>query len=175
MSNLKEFSHSIIEQLNYYVYLLIDPETDEVFYVGKGRSNRIFAHINQALVSLDDTDKLGRIRDIQAKDMEVKYLIHRHGLSEKEAFEVEASLIDFIGLQELVNIVGGHKSNSRGQMTVSEIAALYDAPKIKIVEPSILIRVNRLYKRGMDQAELYKITCDSTEKRVLALLKRSKV
>jgi len=58
MNSVKEFSQSIIEQLGFYVYLLIDPETEQIFYIGKGTGNRIFAHINQALVSPKDTDKL---------------------------------------------------------------------------------------------------------------------
>jgi uncharacterized protein len=158
MNSAKEFSQSIIEQLGFYVYLLIDPETEQIFYVGKGTGNRIFAHINQALISLKDTDKLEKIRELQAKGINVKHIIHRHGLSEKEAFEVESSLIDFIGLDELVNVVSGYESNSRGQMNISEIVALYDAPKIEIIEPSILITVNRLYKRGMSEEDLYEIT-----------------
>ena len=44
MNELKEFSPFLCEILGYYVYLLIDPETDQIFYVGKGIGNRIFAH-----------------------------------------------------------------------------------------------------------------------------------
>ena len=157
--NLKtSFSYAVIEHLGYYVYLLIDPETDAVFYVGKGIGNRIFAHLNFAIVSPKETDKLDRIRAIHQKGLQVKHLIHRHGLTEKEAFEVEASLIDFIGLEDLTNKVGGHKSNFRGQMTISEVIATYDAPAIEIIEPAILIIVNKLFKRGMDEAGLYEIT-----------------
>lgn len=34
----------VAEQLGWYVYLLRDPRDAEVFYVGKGRGNRVFAH-----------------------------------------------------------------------------------------------------------------------------------
>lgn len=158
MNTEQSFSHAVIEQLGYYVYLLIDPETNRVFYVGKGIGNRIFDHLNRALISPKETDKLDTIRAIQQKGLHVKHLIHRHGLTEKEAFEVEASLIDFIGLQELTNKVGGHKSHFRGQMTVAEVIALYDAPRIEIQEPSLLIIVNKLFHRGMDTETLYEIT-----------------
>ena len=42
--NLKEFPPSIHDDLNYYVYRLIDPWNAETFYVGKGRGNRVFHH-----------------------------------------------------------------------------------------------------------------------------------
>ena len=86
------------------------------------------------------------------------HLIHRHGLTEKEAFEVEASLIDFIGLDDLTNIVGGHKSEQRGKMTINEVIASYDSLDIEIKESAILIIVNKLYRRGMSDDELYEIT-----------------
>ncbi|WP_420645291.1 LEM-3-like GIY-YIG domain-containing protein [Candidatus Leptofilum sp.] len=155
---MKRFSASITENLGFYVYMLIDPETDQVFYVGKGTGNRIFAHLEYAIKFPKESDKLDKIRQIRQKGFEVKHLIHRHGLTEKEAFEVEASLIDFIGLGLLTNKVAGNKSNDRGQMTAAEVIALYDAPIIEILEPALLITVNRLFRRGMDAPSLYEIT-----------------
>jgi hypothetical protein len=158
MSEIKEFSPAVIEKLGYYVYLLIDPETDSIFYVGKGIGNRIFAHLANALSVPTESDKRDTIRSIQAKGLQVRHIIHRHGLTEKEAFEVEASLIDFIGLGALTNIVQGHHSDNRGRMSIPEIVAQYDAPGIEIAEPSILIIVNRLFERGISDDKLYEIT-----------------
>ena len=158
MSEIKEFSAAVIEKLGYYVYLLIDPETNSVFYVGKGIENRIFAHLNHALTSPQVSDKLDKIRAIQSKGLQVKHVIHRHGLTEKEAFEVEASLIDYIGISGLTNIVQGHHSYNRGKMSIPEIVAQYDAPKIDISEPAILITVNQLFERGISDERLYEIT-----------------
>ena len=158
MNEVTEFSAAVIEKLEYYVYLLIDPETDSVFYVGKGIGNRIFAHLNHALTSPQESDKLDKIRSIQSKGFQVKHVIHRHGLTEKEAFEVEASLIDYIGITGLTNIVQGHHSYNRGKMTISEIIAQYDAPTIDIKEPAIIITVNQLFERGISDERLYEIT-----------------
>jgi hypothetical protein len=158
MSEIKEFSPSITEKLGHYVYILINPETGSVFYVGKGTGNRIFAHLNHAISSPLENDKLDKIRAIQEKGLQVKHIIHRHGLTEKEAFEVEASLIDFIGIDDLTNIVKGHYSDNRGRMNISDITARYDAPTIKIVEPAILIRVNRLFTHDISNERLYEIT-----------------
>jgi hypothetical protein len=140
------------------VYLLIDPETNQVFYVGKGIGNRIFAHINAAIANETTSDKLDKIRAIRANGLEVKHIVHRHGLTEKEAFEVEAALIDYISLSELTNQVQGYNSDDRGRMNVAEVIAKYQAPVVEISEPVILITVNRFYRRGMSAEELYEIT-----------------
>lgn len=66
------FSPAVREQLGYYVYLLIDPQTDKVFYVGKGTGDRIFAHLSFALRFPKETDKLDRIRAIMQKGLAVK-------------------------------------------------------------------------------------------------------
>ncbi len=158
MNHIQEFPQSVIERLGYYVYLLIDPTTERVFYVGKGTGNRIFAHVNLAIASPREDDRLEKIRSIQSKGLEVKYAIIRHGLTENEAFEVEAALIDFIDIRELTNIVVGHNSDSRGLMSMTDIIAKYLAPEITIAEPAILITVNRLYRRNMNEDELYEIT-----------------
>ncbi len=115
MAFIQEFPLSVIEKLDYYVYLLIDPENKQVFYVGKGIGNRIFAHINAALTDATPSDKLDKIRAIRANGREVNHIVHRHGLAEKEAFEVEAALIDFIGLSGLTNQVQGYNSDDRGK------------------------------------------------------------
>lgn len=158
MSQINEFPRSVIERLGFYVYLLIDPSTNKVFYVGKGIGNRIFDHINRAIASPLESDRLDKIRSIQTEGLQVKHSIIRHGLTEKEAFEVEASLIDFIDIRELTNIVIGHYSDSRGLMSIADVIAKYLAPEIEIAKPAILITVNRLFRRNMSDDELYEIT-----------------
>ena len=158
MIPINEFPRSVIEKLGYYVYLLIDPTTGKVFYVGKGTGNRIFAHITSAIASPLESDKLAQIRSIQSEGLQIKYSILRHGLTEKEAFEVEAALIDYIGLRKLTNIVAGHGSDSRGLMSITDIVTKYLAPEIEIAEPAILVTVNRLFRRNMTDDEIYEIT-----------------
>ncbi len=155
---IAEFSPAVIESLGYYVYTLADPETEKVFYVGKGHGNRVFHHLHEATHSNEANEKLDIIRAIRARGQEVRCLIHRHGLTENEAIEVEASLIDFIGLPNLSNRVHGYDNGSRGQMSINDVIARYDAPEAQIVEPVILIIINRLYRRGMDEEQLYEST-----------------
>ncbi len=158
MPQITEFPVSVIERIGYYVYLLIDPETGQVFYVGKGTGNRVFQHVAAALATATLSDKLDKIRAIHDHGWQVHYRIHRHGLTEKEAFEIEAALIDWFTLDKLTNAVGGIDPDDRGSMPVQDIIAKYDAPEIDLHEPSILFRVNRLFRRDMTEIELYEVT-----------------
>ena len=115
-------------------------------------------HINAALKDETPSDKLDKIRAIRASGLEVNHIVHRHGLTEKEAFEVEAALIDFVGLSGLTNQVQGYNSDDRGQMTVAEVISKYQAPIAEITEPVVLITVNRLYQHGISAERLYETT-----------------
>jgi uncharacterized protein len=42
---LESFPPEVVSKLKTYVYRLIDPRNGETFYVGKGKGNRVFAHI----------------------------------------------------------------------------------------------------------------------------------
>ena len=66
MSKYQKFSPAVVEHLGYYVYLLIRPETDEVFYIGKGTGNRIFTHLYQAIDSPHINDKLETIHNLNS-------------------------------------------------------------------------------------------------------------
>jgi uncharacterized protein len=153
------FSAAIIEALGYYVYYLRDPRTNKIFYIGKGTHNRIFNHLAEALdASERQSAKLDQIRDITNAGLSVQYAIHRHGLTEKEAFEVESALIDFVGLGDLTNIVSGHHSRNRGPMSIEEVFIAYDAQKVMIEEPGIVLNIRQLFYRGMSPEEIYEAT-----------------
>ena len=83
----------------YYVYRLVDPRTLQTFYVGKGCGDRACQHVKnvKSLLSKEEdleTLKEQQIAEILASGKEVIVIIHRHGLTNKEALEVEAALID---------------------------------------------------------------------------------
>ena len=113
---LKSFPPDVVPKLKTYVYRLIDPRNGETFYVGKGRGNRVFAHIHDELSQEGDelSDKLKRIREIRVAGFEVAHVIHRHGMDEATAFEVEAALMD--AYPGLTNIAGGTGSSDYGAM-----------------------------------------------------------
>ncbi len=138
--------------------MLLEPTSDPPtpFYVGKGEGNRIFDHLNDAICSPSESDKLDRIRTIRAEGNEVLHIVLRHNLTPECALEVEAAFIDF--LDALTNVAGGIGSRSRGLMTVEEVIAEYEATKVNISEPVILIKINRQYRRGMSADALYQAT-----------------
>lgn len=153
-----EFTQAVCEKLGYYVYVLKDPRNSSVFYIGKGVGNRIFHHASCALNTYIDSDKLNLIREIHNSNMEVEYYILRHGLSGEQALEIESACIDLLGLENLKNIVKGHDSWERGLKTVDEIIQFYDAKVITIEEFTVIITINRVYRRFMTPAELYDAT-----------------
>ena len=57
-SSISSFSEKAIESLNgFYVYALIDPRNEKVFYIGKGTGNRVFSHEIESGKSRDSEKK----------------------------------------------------------------------------------------------------------------------
>lgn len=141
--NVEHFSDEVCEKLGWYVYRLIDPRNGETFYVGKGKGNRVFAHVRteQGLDGDEVDNKIKRLRLISQAGFEVAHVIHRHGMAEKTAFEVEAALID--AYPGLTNIAGGVGSNDYGVMHADEIVEQYSADPADFEHKAILISVNR--------------------------------
>jgi hypothetical protein len=135
------FSPEVAGRLKTYVYRLIDPRNGETFYVGKGRGSRVFAHIREQVDEEDPSNKLRRIRDIHLAGFEVAHVIHRHGMDDKTAFEVEAALID--AYPGLTNIAGGLGNSDFGAMHALEIVSRYAAEPAVFKHRALLISVNR--------------------------------
>ena len=138
---IQSFPPEVAEQLKTYVYRLIDPRNGETFYIGKGRGDRVFSHIRAEIESDDPNDKLKRIREIRVAGFDVAHVIHRHGMDEKVAFDVEAALID--AYPGLTNIAGGIGNNDFGAMHAKEIIMRYSAEPAIFRHKAILINVNR--------------------------------
>lgn len=139
----ESFPAGVSRRLRTYVYRLIDPRNGETFYVGKGQANRVFSHI-RAEQNLDGDEldnKVKRIREIRLAGFEVAHVIHRHGMDEKTAFEVEAALID--AYPGLTNSAGGSGSSDYGAMHAKEIIRRYSAEPAVFKHRALLISVNR--------------------------------
>ena len=171
--NANSFTQEIVDELRSYVYRLIDPRNGETFYVGKGQGQRVFDHVSGAVSDSDQSavdPKLERINEIHALGMNVAHVIHRHGMSDAVAKEVEAALID--AYPGLVNRVVGSGSKDRGTRHVDEIVLEYSAEEFVVEEPLILISIGKLWKeRGVYEAVrgLWKLRVERAERYKLVL------
>ena len=159
--HILEFSEKALDALNgFYVYALIDPRAEKVFYAGKGTGNRVFSHeLESEKMHESEKKKLQKIREIENGGFFVKRLIVNWGLSEDEAFVAEATLINLLNRMpnlQLTNEVAGHHVHE--SLTAEEFEQQHGAVPLEMddIKHNILvIKINKLYRRGMSEAELY--------------------
>jgi hypothetical protein len=155
MTSSDHFPPAIFEKIGFYVYLYIDPRDESIFYVGKGQGNRAFSHLKDK----NESAKVQRIREIEEAGMKARIEILVHGLKdENAALKIEASIIDLLRPETLTNVVRGYESRYHGRMNVEQITGLYTQGEAKITEPTMLIRISRLYRHTMSPADLYEAT-----------------
>jgi hypothetical protein len=168
---MNKFPQHVIEKLGWYVYALQDPRSKRIFYIGKGMGNRVFAHANSLLSKneIKISDKLDIISEIINSGQSVTAIIIRHQIaSEKDAYAIESSLIDFCDFSDknsinpifqLTNIVKGHSYQELGLMTAENVIQLYHAPKCPTIkEKGILFKIPNLWLPDMNRQELYEAT-----------------
>lgn len=155
LADIQAFPPEVIEKIGIYVYRLIDPRSGETFYVGKGKGNRVFDHARGELatcsnkssliegdeISDEISDKISQIREIHQANLTVRHMIHRYGMDNSTALQVEAALID--AYPELTNIVGGTYSNDYGVTHANEIVSRYAAEPADFQHKVLMISVNR--------------------------------
>lgn len=146
-------------ELAYYVYALIDPVNKQVFYVGKGKGERMFAHVLESF-TVDTTNsdisvgkKLERIQAIHNSGNKVEMRILHYGLTNEHAFIVESVLIDVFSnftsidtnaIGELTNSINGF-DHQRGFCDVSELirrAKVKEKIKLLPGEKLLAIKIN---------------------------------
>ena len=165
------FKKSVKEALVYYVYALVDPRDSKIFYIGKGKDDRVFQHAAAAIVDKTCNLKLDTIRSIKSEGKEAIHYIIRHNLEEREALLVESTLIDMLTYSkfnhnnQLTNLIAGHHQWDEGIKTVDEIKQLYDCEPLQLQKGHklLMVNLNRSYiKKTADgmkvRSDLYEIT-----------------
>lgn len=162
---MNKFSQKVLNYLNhkYYVYALIDPTSNKIFYVGKGIDNRIFHHEYEAH-KVDETEKvkLLKIKEIESQGHKVKRIILNYNLSKEEAFAGEASVINclrYMSNDILTNEQSGHHCHSA--LSVEQVEKIFGAqelPKEYIKDNVLIIKINRLYRPNMTIDEIAEAT-----------------
>jgi hypothetical protein len=154
MSNIPRIPLSVSRKLGNYVYLYVNPLTGAAFYVGKGKGGRALSHLKGAARHKVQS----QVRAIRAVGASPRVEILAHNLPSAEtALTLETAVIELLGLDSLANSVRGHHARL-SRFAVEDLVAHYTKDRVRIREPTLLIRVNQLYQPGMSAQELYDIT-----------------
>lgn len=106
--------------IGFYVYFLIDPRDDAIFYVGKGKGKRMFSHSKRVGKTIDNAEKVKRIRAIHEAGQNVRAVAFSTHDREQDAFAAERIAISMLRDRGLTNIVGGVVSNAEAAQIMAE-------------------------------------------------------
>ena len=151
---IQKFSKNTFDAIGSYVYVYSDPDTKKTFYVGKGKGNRVFDHLNDN----SENEKCLRIQEIRSRGKDPLIEILAHGLDDETALKVEAAAIDLIGIENLTNLQRGHDSSLYGKIEVSMLDARYSHEELSendITDNVIILKLSKTYHKGMNPTELY--------------------
>ena len=114
IKSLDKSGHIKAEQAKkYYVYLLINPITNKIFYVGKGKGKRIESHVKRAKMGLIDNEpKYTEIMSIINTGLKPIEFIFQDNMLENNAFMLEGFLIKSLKEFGLTNISSGTATNT---------------------------------------------------------------
>jgi uncharacterized protein len=147
-----EFDNKTKEEIKSYVYVYFDPDTNQPFYIGKGQNDRCFQHLEDQ----SESKKVKKLMELKKNNKEPIIELLRYGLTDNEASLLEATLIDFVGLDNLTNKVRGLHSRSFGRTLVKDIILKYTAEDAIIGKDKvILISVGKSFNSRMSEQELY--------------------
>lgn len=149
-------SPEVAFRLGFYVYLYTDPRSGKPFYVGKGKGQRALSHLSER----GESQKAQVLQELKENDLEPQIEILAHALPDEEtALRIEAAVIDLLGIADLSNKVRGWRSVQLGRISLKELLMYYDAKPVDTIDaPVMLVRINRLYRHGMSDLELYEAT-----------------
>lgn len=151
-------------KLKWYVYKLIDPADNKVFYIGKGKGSRVVDHLKMAVAEhhlLKDggmSAKLSKIKEIcERTDSDKNRPIHQiicHQLeTEAEALRIEAILIQ--QTSDLTNEQVGHNIDDFGSANLQELVWKLDAKPMGAIEhKAILLKIDTTYQLGQEDNDV---------------------
>jgi hypothetical protein len=150
-----EIHNSVWDSLDFYVYGYVDPRDESIRYIGKGIGNRALAHMEDK----SDSEKTRWINSLKQLGMTPRIDILARNLSEKQAFRIERTLIDAIGIgnNRLTNKVRGHEV-STGREPIEEIAVHQNPRKLEVNHELLLVRLNKHFRPGLSDLQLYDLT-----------------
>ena len=163
---------------DYYVYVYLDPDTRQPFYIGNGRGQRCRRHLK---FKKPKTEKEKRIADLFAEHRNPIIQIIQWDMTKREAEKTEAAIIELFGIQHLSNIQSGRgTAKINADFLEYTFRSDYDWLKERKTKgvPVVAVQVGANYRAGMSQYELYdyargpwKVTnIDDVKKRKIVLV-----
>ena len=152
---ISEIPAEVAENLGSYVYLYIDPRNGQIKYVGKGKDSRATAHL--AYDGKSEKEKTKWIKELDSAGLSPQIDILSRELTEEQAFLVERSVIDALGVESLTNAVRG-QGTEQGRESLREIIIREAAKKADIQHPVILFQLNKSFHKNMSEEEIYEAT-----------------
>jgi hypothetical protein len=151
--------------LRHYVYALLDPRNEEIFYIGKGQGARILAHAHAAKHGEPSNPKEARIIDIINQDLAVRNIILAKGFeTDNEALAIESLLIHealgsgiVLGLKcKLTNLVAGHHtSRYRPIDSICDLSGFEYEPEKKLPN-EVKESYKNLFERILNEVPIFK-------------------
>lgn len=77
----------------YYVYYLVNPETEQPFYVGKGKDRRCYQHLTDKMEYSRNKRLTGHIQNLRKKGLEPKVIKIQENMKEEDAYILEEEKI----------------------------------------------------------------------------------
>ena len=141
--------------MGYYVYVYSDPKDHKPFYIGKGKGNRVFSHMNEAFDNEKNKNsaKVKKIKEISRRKTGPKEPIIEilaYGLDEETAEKVEAAAIDLIGIKNLTNQQRGKEAKRYGVLysaLINKKTKMNDGIIDIMVRAEDASKINRIVER----------------------------
>lgn len=155
----------------YYVYFLISPLDDKVFYIGKGKGNRMRRHVHLAKrgkISNGNDYLFRKIKSILESYDDVIYKVVFKTEDEIKAYEKEIELIKNYGLENLCNISLGYNimtDDIKNKISISvkklyekveykeKLREIYNSEEYKLSQ-SKAVKNSKLHKEKMASSEI---------------------
>ena len=155
-----------------YVYCEIDEDNKRLpIYVGKGKTDRFFSHLNNlGSIPSKKNKKISRL--IEENRLGIDILAY--DLTDKTALAIESACIDLMGIENLENLVRGKGDNIK-RFPLNELTNLLTKTtvKVKYEHRGVAILINRDFKPTFGDLETFEITRGIWSKRIVTTCEKN--